>query len=282
MASEQVAFGRLIGRIIFSEEEFQNIDILVKTLPSTLGRADTCDVCLNMNNGSDANTISREHAIIKYVNNTFTIKCLSKNGCMVDKKLIEKHDEALLKPKTSIKLGNAYIYWLPARKISRQSSGSRQVQGIYGKLVSAAIIESEPLKTKMEDKDVGATQRDIIDVILVMNPELNADEMGDGHKFIPGSLYSKNKNLIQGVYNHLKNNYGAIKSGNHKDPIRYYITDNNTNTDTNIGPPSKKSRTETQTGSNSAPLPAPAAAVPAAPTAAAVDMEVTGSTSERV
>ena len=265
MDADQVGFGRLVGRMIYSEESWDDIDIVVKTLPSTLGRADSCEVCFNMNTGSDANTISREHAIITYINNMFTIKCLSKNGCLVDKKFIDRHQEVQLKPKTPIKLGNAYVYWLPARKVSRQSSGSGE-RGIYGKLVTKAIAV-EPLKSKIANKDIGATQREIIDMILTYSPELNADEKSDGNK---------NKNLMQGIYMHLKNNYGAIKSGNHKDPIRYYISDSKSYTNSNPEPPSKKLRTETQTVNISVPAPT------ATETVAAVEMDVIGSTSEIV
>ena len=111
------AYGRLIGRL--GNSDGPEIELKIDKLPVTFGRNDNTKL-------NDDTTISRQHIMIDFdkSKNSFTIKCLSKNGIIVDKIKLSKDQDALLHDGSALKLGTAKLYFTVAVDKKRSSDGS--------------------------------------------------------------------------------------------------------------------------------------------------------------
>lgn len=106
------AYAKLVGRVgTNSDDEASKREFLIRVLPCCLGRA------LSKDGGSivvDVNDtlLSRQHVQIEWSQNSgWKLVCLSKNGCTVDKKRIEKDGTAPLLNGSAIRIGNARLYF---------------------------------------------------------------------------------------------------------------------------------------------------------------------------
>jgi len=198
--NEIKGYGRLVGKLVVNPaalsngekekelETAQDIDILVKELPVTLGRAESSQGHLNINvTSAQNNTISRQHLLISYdgTSNRFTLKCLSKNGVDVDKTKYGQGEVVELKSKSAIRAGNSFMYWLPARLEKKIIS--------YGPLIQEAIASDTEIGKSMRDPLKGCSVRLIKDWILqnkgdIFNDEKKVNNMGQG---VYGTLNSK-------------------------------------------------------------------------------------------
>jgi hypothetical protein len=112
------AYARIVDRVK-SNESGKSIDRYITKLPATLGRTTVPknpnegeQVCIGAHDG----ILSRYHGIIFWNENLkkFQIKCLSKNGLIVDNIVYKKADTANLKEKSSIRMGNIRFFFIAA------------------------------------------------------------------------------------------------------------------------------------------------------------------------
>lgn len=222
------AYGRLWGKLISNtgnlspeaEEELasaQSIDLLVKELPLTLGRAESGPSHLNINVGSvdgKNNTISRQHMLLLYDEavGAFKIQCLSKNGVDIRGQRVAKDGFAELKAKTSIRAGNAFMYWLPA-KDTKDTKAKTVVS--WGRLVSDALQEDAVMRELCRDSTKGVSVRMVKDWVLKNRPS-----------FCEGGSKT-HSNMQSGVYatfssKAASNPYGRIDHAGSKD-VTFFI-----------------------------------------------------------
>jgi len=187
---------------------------LVKELPLTLGRAESGPGHLNINVGSvdgKNNTISRQHMLLLYdeVAGAFRIQCLSKNGVDIRGQRVAKDGFAELKAKTSIRAGNAFMYWLPVKDTKAKAAVS------WGRLVSDALQEDTAMRELCRDPTMGVSVRMVKDWVLKNRPSFCE---GDSKML---------SNMQSGVYatfssKAASNPYGRIDHAGSKD-VTYFI-----------------------------------------------------------
>ena len=104
-----MAFARLVGRN-GPEEDFKEVLFLVDRTPLTLGRMNS-DTCVSINSADT--TLSRHHAELSWnaSEGVFQIKCLSKNGMVVDRRKVASGQIATLKQHSAIRLGASRLYF---------------------------------------------------------------------------------------------------------------------------------------------------------------------------
>lgn len=121
MTTTAQAFARLVGRLgSGNDNSTKEYSELLYELPAILGRGDNAILIDN-----DDATISRQHVVIDWdpSKTSYTIKCLSKNGIIVDKKKLSKNEDALIDNGSAIRIGTAKLYFtLPFDK--KRKSGS--------------------------------------------------------------------------------------------------------------------------------------------------------------
>lgn len=177
-----------------SDAGAQSIDLVVDTLPVTLGRAENMPANgnsvpkhININIGDATNnTISRKHVEIfcDEPSGEIKLKCLSKNGVDADKVHYDKEAIVTLVPKMAIRTGNAYMYWLPAVKPSGGGGGG------YLKVLVEAATEDASLHAALSDPNVGVKSALFRDWIRQHRSAAYAD--------------TKDATLTQGIYAALK------------------------------------------------------------------------------
>ena len=122
MTTTSQAFARLVGRLgSGNDNATKEYSELLYELPAILGRGDNAILIDN-----DDTTISRQHVLIDWdpAKTSYTIKCLSKNGIIVDKKKLSKNEDALIDNGSAIRIGTAKLYFtLPFDK-KRKNGGS--------------------------------------------------------------------------------------------------------------------------------------------------------------
>jgi pSer/pThr/pTyr-binding forkhead associated (FHA) protein len=111
MAEE--AFAKLIGRIGPSnDDETTKREFLITKLPCILGRAILDDGNHSIVVDPDDTLLSRQHVQISWTQASgWSLLCLSKNGCTVNKQKYGKSDVASLSNGSPIRIGNARFYF---------------------------------------------------------------------------------------------------------------------------------------------------------------------------
>jgi hypothetical protein len=108
------AYAKLVGKI--GSKMSENKEFFVTDLPCALGRAMMpgvkagCFIVLDQND----NLLSRQHAEIVWLQDksAWALRCLSKNGCTVDRKKYDKDELAPLNNGSAIRLGNVRVYFM--------------------------------------------------------------------------------------------------------------------------------------------------------------------------
>jgi len=212
MMSQQ-AYARLVGRV-GSSTDFELIDEPVISVPITLGRTESSTdadehvrhLCI----GRRENTISRKHGKIYYDEDqkSYQLQCLSKNGVIVDGRSYALNETAVIKSRSAIRLGAARLYFLLPKKETENVKESSKCSVQY--LTYADMLESAYQTSELnlnETSTTGATQREIIDWILMTYPNFSED--------------NKKQNLQQGIYVALNKYYYRIESKGEKSKIRW-------------------------------------------------------------
>lgn len=103
-----MAYARLVGKNFYDNiEEDVSIDVL--SIPCNLGRS-SADVVIN----SKDSTISRVHCELLWNQDIgqYQIKCLSKNGMIIDQKRYRSGESANLKQFSAIRIGGSRLYFI--------------------------------------------------------------------------------------------------------------------------------------------------------------------------
>lgn len=169
---------------------FETLDIVVASLPVTLGRLETGPgrVCIGQNS-----VVSREHARIDWngASGEYELEVLSKNSCVVDKKLVGKGQKASLGSRSAVRIGNCRFYFLlPA---SSRLSLNPQRSYKAPELVAAAF----DALTSAEDQPLSV--KPVIEWILSNYAECRHD---------------KPQNLYNNVLGTLKRKYAIVETPN--------------------------------------------------------------------
>ena len=109
-----VLVARLWGRVGTSKD-YEELNACIPSVPITIGRTRSSDegevphLCVG-----DQDNISRKHAVLYWdeKDRSYKMKCLSKNGFIVDGKTYQKDQVAGLISKSSVRLGCAKFYFL--------------------------------------------------------------------------------------------------------------------------------------------------------------------------
>jgi hypothetical protein len=187
---------RLVGKLMKNLEtkdldKATDIDVVITEVPVTLGRAESGPGHVNINMGSvQSQNISRQHLKIFYDGSSaqFKLEVTSKNGVDVNTVKHSMGDVVVLKPKASIRAGNALMYWLPA--VSTFGTGKSPTKGSvlsYAKLMKEAFETDPALKSALHDPAVGVTSGRVRDWIKQHHADMYDDE-------------KKLNNLTAGVY----------------------------------------------------------------------------------
>lgn len=113
---------RLIGRIGSDDNTSKDHEIYIKEIPAILGRGDN-----SIHIDDNDTTISRQHIMIDWddTKSSYYIKCLSKNGIIVDKIKLGKDQEALVDNGSAIRIGTSKLYFtLPDPDKKRKDANS--------------------------------------------------------------------------------------------------------------------------------------------------------------
>lgn len=186
---------RIIGRI-GPQNDYKHFDEYLERLPLTLGRAET-----NLKNniphlciGKDELTISRKHAKIFWddAEKAYKILCWSKNCCRVDGKRLAVDEVAILRTKSTLRLGTAKFYFLyPTPKATTVKESVQKMSPSYAELLDTAYMSAE-----LGSIELGVTQRAVVQWIVKNYPSYGED--------------SKKNNLAQGIYMALNKNYERV------------------------------------------------------------------------
>jgi pSer/pThr/pTyr-binding forkhead associated (FHA) protein len=133
-------YARIVGRV-GSKEDYKKLDKSVTLLPTTLGRqsdpsaANIGHICI----GVSESTLSRYHAILDWneESNSFTLKCTSKNGMVVDKVACTKDQVVTLSSKSAIRLGSVRLYFISSHNFTVDPSTKKPVPNTDSTPVSA-------------------------------------------------------------------------------------------------------------------------------------------------
>jgi hypothetical protein len=107
------AYAKLTGRIGPSnDDETTKREFLITKLPCILGRAVLDDGNNSIVVDPDDTLLSRQHVQISWIQSTgWSLLCLSKNGCTVNKQKYNKSDVVSLSNGSPIRIGNARFYF---------------------------------------------------------------------------------------------------------------------------------------------------------------------------
>lgn len=194
-----MAQARIVGRV-GTATEFEQLDEVISNFPVTLGRAESSKdgdinhICI----GRKETTISRKHGKIFWdeESKSFKLECLSKNGCTVDGKNFGANEVATIQSKSALRLGSARFYFLlPVKKPEQVKEAYNK--GPNGQVLSYSdMLEAAYQSSNLDLSGGGATQREIIDWILVNFPTFMED--------------NKRQNLQQGIYVALNKYYDRV------------------------------------------------------------------------
>lgn len=192
--NQQISFARLEGFIGGTEESNKKWSTNIFELPTILGRS-SADNCISID--SNDTTISRQHIEISWniLNSNFTLKCLSKNCCVVNQRRIEKDHTITLHSGAAIRVGTAKFYFHSAESLSLKvkekdieapssSSKKRKSNEIESHDVNNTSLDSiklsyqnmleaafDYLSSNNSSDSEGISQRDLVDWIVNKYPD---------------------------------------------------------------------------------------------------------------
>ena len=159
-------FARFVGKVQKDESLF-DFEVWISGLPAILGRNESQNegpgkgenICLGVHT-----TLSRQHAKVVWdpTNRSYSLECLSKNGCVVDGRQICLGERSLLRSGSAVRIGPCRLYFLTPVAIGVNKLG-RASQ--YEPIVASAFDSMDP-------SNLGLSITQIVDWAIESDPQI--------------------------------------------------------------------------------------------------------------